>query len=169
MQEKFESCQLLYLNMICHTDNNKLYYENKTLSKRFPKRVPMTKWIGRHLEIKSIIRGNITDVKIENMHFINKKLINCNGYVKKDKVKNISPTEPDYKDYYIIHYYSKSTEEFIDKIIKGDVYSTTTHHTLHRVEKYFNQSEMTIEKIDMIEKSTKLNLSKFRKQLEEEK
>ena len=36
-QEKFEGCQLIYLNMICHTDNNKLYYQNQPLGKGFPK------------------------------------------------------------------------------------------------------------------------------------
>jgi len=34
-----------------------------------------------------------------------------------------------------------------------------------RVEKYFNQSKLTKEKVDMIEKATRLNLSKFRQKL----
>ena len=167
MQPKFEACQLIYLNLICHTDNNKLYYENKPLAERFPERVPLTKVAGKKLFIKSIIRGNITGMKIENMHYINRKYQNCNGYGNKNKVNNVSPTEPNYENYYIIHYYSKSTEEFISKLTRGDAVSTSTGYYLHRVKKYFDQSEMTKEKLDMIEKATKLNLSKFREQLKE--
>ena len=167
MQPKFENCQLIYLNMICHTDNNKLYYENKPLSVRFPKRVPITKWGGKKLEIKSIIRGNISYFKLENMHTLNPKLENCNGYGNRNKYRSFAPTEPDYKHYYIIHYYSKSTEEFINKLNRGDAFSTSKEYYLLRVEKYFNQSEMTKEKIDMIEKGTKLDLSKFREKLEQ--
>ena len=167
-QPKFEKCQLIYLNSICHTDNNKLYYENKSLSERFPERAPMTKHGGKYLVIKSIVRGNITNIGFNNVHLFNSKLINCNGYGNRDKFdKSVSylSTEPDYTTYYVDHYYSKSTEEFINKLNRGDAFSTSTEYYLHRVEKYFNQSEMTKEKIDMIEKGTGLNLSKFRQQL----
>ena len=167
MQPKFDNCKLLFLNMICRTDNNKLYYENKSLSERFPVNVPITKWGGKKLEIKSMIRGNISGFQIENMHTLNPKLENCNGYGNRNKYRCFAPTEPDYIHYYIIHYYSKSTEEFINKLNRGDAFSTATEYYLQRVEKYFNQSEMTKEKIDMIEKGTKLDLSKFREQLKQ--
>ena len=70
-QKKFEGCQLVYLNMICHTDNNKLYYQNESLAKRFPKIVPKTKYLGKNLEVKSIIRGKITNMVIKNKNTIN--------------------------------------------------------------------------------------------------
>ena len=161
-QRKFKRCQLIYLNMICHTDNNKLYYENKSLAERFPERVPRTKYLGMNLEIKSIIRGNIKNMYVENMHTITEKFINCNGYGNKNKTDIFFSTEPDYDNYYINHYYSKSTEEFINKINRGDAFSTDIKYIMQRVEKYFNQSIMTLEKIEMIEKGIKLNLSKFK-------
>ena len=164
-QNKFKGCQLIYLNMICHTDNNKIYYENKSLAERFPERVPRTKYLGKNLEIKSIIRGNITNMKIENMHTITNKFINCNGYGNKNKNLIFFSTEPDFDYYYINHYYSKSTEEFINKINRGDAFSTSTEYIMQRIEKYFNQSIMTLEKIEMIEKGIKLDLSKFKKSL----
>ena len=36
-QRKFNKCQIIYLNWRLHTDNNKMFYENKKLFERFPK------------------------------------------------------------------------------------------------------------------------------------
>ena len=164
-QSKFENCQLICLNLICHTDNNKLYYENKSLSERFPEIVPITKHDGKFLEVKSIIRGNISNLGKIHIHILSNDLINCNGNGHKNKFYRHFSTEPDYTNYYIDHYFSKSTEEFINKLNRGDAFSTSTEYYLYRVGRYFNQSELTKEKVDMIEKATRLNLSKFRKKL----
>ena len=51
-EERFNKCNLIYLNLLCHTDNNLLYYENKSLAERFPQISPLTKLGGRLLEIK---------------------------------------------------------------------------------------------------------------------
>ena len=51
-KKQFENCQLIYLNLICHTDNNLLKYENKSLEERFPE-VVSNKNIS--LEVKFII------------------------------------------------------------------------------------------------------------------
>ena len=71
-------CQLIYLNLICHSDNNLLYYENKSLAERFPERVSRKYLGGYRLEIKSILRGHIPNVTIYSNHILTKKLINCN-------------------------------------------------------------------------------------------
>ena len=36
-KRSFDKCDIIYLNHIIHTDNNKIYYENKSLFERFPK------------------------------------------------------------------------------------------------------------------------------------
>ena len=62
--------------------------------------------------------------------------------------------------YYIDHFFSKSTEELIDKIRKGDC----RYHKSQRQKKlgrYFNQSDVNIEKIDLIEKRLKINIHKY--------
>ncbi len=99
------------------------------------------------------------------MHTITNKFINCNGYGNKNKTFIFFSTEPDFDYYYIHHYYCKSTEEFINKINRGDAFSTSIEYIIQRVEKYFNQSIITLEKIEMIEKGIKLDLSKFKKSL----
>ena len=38
-QEKFDGCQLIYLNMICHTDNNKLTVSKKISRKSLKNKI----------------------------------------------------------------------------------------------------------------------------------
>ena len=160
---KFIPCEVIYLNLICHTDNNLLYYDNRSLAERFPQTVPKHKKGGYRLEIKSILRGHIPNIEIKSNHLLNTELKNCNGYGNKNRYfYNTYTNENDYTHYYIDHYYSKSTEEFIDKINKGDVYITTLKYFMEKVDKYFHQSEITKEKIDFIESKTGLNLSIYR-------
>ena len=90
----FNYCDYIRLNNIYHSDNNNLYYINKTLSERFPEIILNMK----KYPIKTILKGNITGIKITNVHFLsqNKKIKACNGFgnlVKKinlyaDKVDN---------------------------------------------------------------------------------
>ena len=36
-KSNFNKCNIIYLNHIIHTDNNQLYYQNKSMVERFPK------------------------------------------------------------------------------------------------------------------------------------
>ena len=93
-QQKFEQCQIVYLNWRLHTDNNKIFYENKDLFERFPNYYNRSDYfIG-----KSIIKGNIENISFDSPHYIEKKLNRCSD------------------SYFIEHYEFKSTEEFIRKI-----------------------------------------------------
>ena len=160
-EKKFSKCEIIYLNLIVHTDNDQIYYENKSLIERFPETVPITKQQGKILEIKFILRGHLKKLKIKNQHYGNKKLKNCNGFGKPNTRERLYTKEPDYKYYYIDHYYSKSTEELIEKILKGDCrYNSRIKY--NKIERYFNQSNPTKEKIDLIEQRLGLDLSKYK-------
>ena len=169
-EHKFDECQLIYLNLICHSDNNLLYYENKSLAERFPERVSRKYLGGYRLEIKSILRGHIPNVTIYSNHILTKKLINCNGYGNRNKFYyDVYSSQNDFKHFYIDHYYSKSTEEFIGKINKGDAWINTPEFILGKIDKYFSQSKMTEEKLNFIENKTRLNLSKYWEKLKNDK
>ena len=158
IEKKFKDCQIIYLNLVCHTDNNLLYYQNESLFKRFPHINKKMK-----LEVKSIVRGNLTKLRINHLHTCNNKLINCNGFGHKNKIRSIFATERDFKYYYIDHFYSKSTEEFINKLKRGDLYKTSNNYLLHKIKKYYLQSNLTKEKIEFIENRTGFDLSKYKK------
>jgi len=159
----YNNCEIIYLNLICHTDNNKLYYEDKPLAERFPEKVPFNKLGGRKLEIKFILRGHIPNITIDNVHRGNTKNKNCNSFGHSNKYYVIYATEPDYKYYYIDHYYAKSTEEFINKInYKASPIFNSVDFLYERINKYFSENELTFQKIQMIENGTGLNLSKYK-------
>ena len=67
---------------------------------------------------------------------------------------------PDFKYYYIDHYYSKSTEEFINKINRGGgvLYNSTRNKYL-RLNLYFRFNKITMEKINYISQKANLNAS----------
>ncbi len=155
-------CQRIQLNWIFHTDNNQLYYENKSLAERFPSREMEArgKKIGGPHGIKSILRGNIT------MHILSSNLISCDGFGNFKDILGISTNVSDFYYYYIDHYYCKSTEEFIKKILKSDVFHMLNDNIKYlKLNVYFALNEITKEKLDYIEKETHLNLSIFRNKI----
>ena len=160
-EKKFSHCQLIYLNLVIHTDNEQLFYENRSLFERFPNIVPKNKPQGKELEIKFILKGHIPNIIIKNQHYCNYKLKNCNGFGKTNSSHFLYTKEPDYDYYYIDHFFSKSTEELIHKIIKGDCrYKQNIKY--NKIKRYFNQSNRTYEKIKLIEKRLGINLFKFK-------
>ena len=116
-EPKFNKCQVIQLNWVMHTDNNLVHYNNKSVVERFPE-IGIS--LNNSIDIKSIIRGNI-NTNIVSMHYLSPKLINCDGFGNKKEINNFFSQKRDKKFYYINHYYTKSTEEFIEKMMKGCV------------------------------------------------
>ena len=89
-KRNFGKCNIIYFNHIIHTDNNKIYYQNKSLVERFPK-IENFKNINMSYQprtvlldvTKFIIKGNLTNFKFESPHFINNIKNTCNGFEKK--------------------------------------------------------------------------------------
>ena len=157
----FKNCEIIHLNIINHSDNDNLYYENKSLIERFPSIVPLKQ---SQVSVKSIVRGHMDNLRVTWIHWINDKFKGCNGFG--------GPTDLDHGNdflYYVIdHYYSKSTEEFINKINRGDIWRNTQDYINHRTEKYLNQNHITLEKIEMLERGIKVNLSKYKERLKKQ-
>ena len=167
-EKKFDKCQRIQLNWIFHTDNNLIYYDDRALAKRFPIREPKARGQkkGGIQGIKSILRGNIS-IDINNAHTLAKNLTVCDGFGNLKDIQTIVTNVSDFEFYYIVHYYCKSTEEFINKLMRGSVaYGYDKEHMLKRINMYFSYNEINLEKINLIEKYTNLNLTKFRQRLE---
>ena len=163
---KFIKCQRIQLNWVFHTDNNLLYYENRPLKERFPEIEDKAK---RNLNytsqgIKSILKGHIPHIKINCVHSLNSKLKICDGFGNIKQFNGIITSQPDFNNYYIDHYNFKSTEEFINKINKGDALFYKDNQ-LDRIRVYFGINKITIKKIQLIEKGTGLNLSEIKNKL----
>ena len=164
-RKKFNKCQRIQLNFLFHTDNNFLYYENRSIKERFPireKKARGKKKAGYSV-IKSIVKGNLTIPYIDNPHTINNELISCDGFGRIKIVENITTNTSDFEYYYIIHYFSKSTEEFIKKIMRGSAFhGFDIKKKIARIREYFSINDITLEKINFIENITKINCSIYR-------
>ena len=121
--------------------------------------------------VKTIIRGNLKGVKFKTTHWLNRKLIGCNflgKIIKPSKnVKILTDFNKSFfKLYYIDHYSFKSTEEYINKINKGDgIYGFNKKIQYHKINLYFKYNKITKEKIFFIENKTGLNLNKYKLKL----
>ena len=172
ISNKFMKCESIQLNWVHMSDNNKIYYENKTLKERFPakgKNVLKYKY-NRICFVKTIIRGHLKNINITNNHFLSKEVKACNGFGKKPKLKNILSLKPDYEYNYIKHYYTKTVQEFIEKIKRGDLLRGNKHDVIEwAIEKFFYINKITKKKIEYIQKylGPQYNLSKYLDLLEE--
>ena len=160
--KKFIKCKKIYLNWVIHTDNNLLKYDNRSLHERFPKFKPLKrnkKYIGTG---KTIIRGGIKNIRIREVHVLDKKIPRCNSQGK--IIKSGKGGYIDFENYFIEHYYFKSLEEFILKIKKGDTYfGHNKGFIMHRLKRYFMINDITLKKIEFLENKLKLNLSNYKK------
>ena len=162
-QKKFQKCESIYLNWVIHTDNNLLYYDNRTLYKRFPN-IYKNKDFCRG---KTILKGNIRrKLVFQSTHILDHKIGRCNGFGKIIKIRNFNCKTPDFKFYYIDHFYSKSTEEFVNKVIKGDgIFGDNKNQIYGRIKFYFSKNIITLEKINLIKQKSGLNISLVKNKL----
>ena len=166
IEKKFNSCQKIYLSLVFHTDNDLLHYENKTVQKRFPIVKYSTKHEPKYRYVKSIIRGHIPNVKFQSPYSLINNINGCNGRGQEVELNSFKMEEEYYDNYYIDHYFSKSLDEFIEKLKRGDVNKGKDSNSLKDIfGNYFEYNKMTKEKIEYIEKGTGLDLSEYKKLL----
>lgn len=161
-ENKFKKCKKIRLNLVYQTDNNFIFYQNESLLKRFPN---FNHNIKTYI-VKSILRGNISGIKIYQVHYLNKKIIGCNGFGNIVNQTNSVADIIDLNYFYIKHYAFKSTEEFINKILRGDaIRGFKKKNILHKIDIYFRYNKITLEKIIFIEKKIGIRLDKFKKKI----
>ena len=165
-EKKFDKCELIYFNCLRHTDNDLLFYDNRTLEERFP----IILWNSTMYTMKTIMRGNIANnIRFTTSHWLNRGLkggcdVEGRVVIPKRKVRlGYKINHPRFKLYYIDHYCFKSTEEYINKINKGDgIFGYNNRIKMHKINLYFGYNRITNEKISFIENKTGLNLSRFK-------
>jgi hypothetical protein len=169
-RDVFKNCEIIRLNWVHHTDNNLIYYDNRPLHIRFPEVEPNARNNDNRSRscVKSILRGHIPNVIINCVHKLTKKLKGCNGFGNPEVINGIKTNNSDFRFYYIDHYYSKSVEELVEKLNKGDVFKGQNIAFKYiRINSYFKRNNITFEKISFIENHTKLNLTKYKIKLQQ--
>ena len=164
-ENKFNKCKKIYLNWVFHTDNDLVYYKKGPLKKRFPE-IERDALINKNYmqKVKSILRGNISNFLISNhshtSHVITDSVDACNGFGKNIKLNfEYLMKNSDTKYFYIDHYYSKSTEEFVKKLNKGSaVNGQDEKFKLFRIFRYFNINKIKNNKFLYFLKNVKIKL-----------
>ena len=159
---KFKKCDFIKIHWIQPTDNNLLHYDNRTLIERFK---------GPYLKdthIKTLVRGNIEGLHydIHSPSSSPKRNISCSNIGKKYKYNKIlfnDVFEINYDKAFIIHFKYKSTEEYINKYKRGYSNWFNSKFLSMRIEEYFKDNEVTLEKVEYMEKELKLNLSEYKR------
>jgi hypothetical protein len=160
--KRFEKCELVFFNWMFYNDNNLIKYDNRTLNERFKKPTKMS------IQGKSFVRGGNKKLLIPstlifgiNIHSV------CNSKGEKLTKIEVSPLA------YIKHYYTKTVEEFCNKINKGNAHFHKNHPYYFnvinsRIHLFFTLNEITVKKIKILEKCTKLNLIDYKNKLKSE-
>jgi hypothetical protein len=110
--KKFKKCETILLNWVMYGDNNLLKYDKRPMIERFTK--PIMKWSRG----KSIVRTNINRLIISSTLIIGINTnyfcdSNGNRLFPKTFSKFIIPNKP---EAYIKHFFTKTAEEFCNKI-----------------------------------------------------
>ena len=136
----FKKCQSVLINWKYYGDNNQLYYQPKPLKERFTKSLNIEE--NKKLKkdkfffsaAKTIVRGGLNIIWELLPHYLN-NTINCrpDGSI----INNyFSPYQ--YQIAYIKHYITKSTEEFIERLNRGDVLNEINkNYIFYRIYNYY--------------------------------
>ena len=157
----FKSCQSIIINWKYYGDNDKIFYEPKPLRERFINPINITEEIMNNTYIycaaKTIVKGGLHLNWGHFPHYL-KNTINCrpNGSILKDYF-----TPPDYSNAFIKHYTTKSTEEYIEKLNKGDVYENSDiYYVTYKLKYYyFLFNKINKKKIELIKNKLKYKIN----------
>ena len=166
---RFNQCDTIKINWLCYGDNEILYYENKNVQKRFQKHSNLTRC---NSEIKSIIKINNNSKILWGNGMAHRPIINVNkscdsaGNLRKYTDWMVNP--PQHKYAYLKHYFSKSTEEYAKKILRGDaaiLRNNDTSFYARSMKRYFALNSFSMEKIFIFEKILNVSLKKALKKI----
>ena len=160
----FDKCESIGINWLIYSDNNLLFYDNRTVLERFTS--PSYNDVDNKF-VKSIIRGNLNKKLFSpgtSSHVPEKRVIICNSEGKRLKYHDrFSVKPPLFKNAYLMHYNTKTVEEYIKKIRRGGNMNAI-FDVDERIERFFSHNNFTEEKLKMFESAFNKTFFKFHKQ-----
>ena len=147
----FDKCEAILFNVLVHTDNNLVHYDNRPLNERFTE--PNYDLEANSL-VKAIVRGNLNktiylDGKPNNSPVKGVEICDSKGR----KIERYDPyyLDPPVFDYgYLKHYTTKTAEEYITKILRGTP-GGHPNNMDYRVELFFKFNKYSEEKMKIFE------------------
>ena len=159
-KNSFKKCNIIYLNNVIHTDNDQLYYYNDSLFKRFPY-VNVIANKNDTVLVKMILKGNLSNIRFTNPHILmDSNYSGCNSFGNITEYKDM---KYDNDNYYFDHFYFKSSEEYLEKLMRGDaLYGAKRGFNSKWFKLYFKYNKATKQKLDYFENKTGFNLTEYR-------
>ena len=158
---KFKRCSSILINWKYYGDNGNLYYEPRPLQERFTKPFyfNIKHNINQYLYSagKTIVRSGLNLSWEHFPHYLkNGPICRPNGNILKNYL-----SRPQYYNAYIKHFATKSTEEFIERVIRGTVNSNqTSEYLMFKIKDYyFLFNKFNKEKKFMFEKKFNISLA----------
>lgn len=159
--KSFDKCNVIYLNQVVRTDNDQIYYYNKSLFERFP--ISTLNYDKRIGISKIILRGHLSKIKITNPHILVNEY-QCNSIGKLNN--KLKPDDFFNNNFYYDHFLYKSSEEYLNKLLKGDaIFGKKKGFSLQWIFFYFSVNKKTKEKLDFFQNKTGIDLSFYIKSL----
>ena len=166
-KQVFDKCDFIKFHWVCSTDNNLIHYEPKPLFERF------TGPFIKYRYIKTMIRGNIPNLTywVHSPNYSPVRNITCENTGEKINYKDINFERKlpiNIEKAFIIHFRYKSTEEFVMKYKRGysDWFGKGLQNFLNtNLADYLDNNDLTMEKIEYLEKELKVNLQKYKNKL----
>ena len=160
----FKKCESISINWLIYTDNNLLFYENRSVVERFTSPNYKT---SENRVVKSIVRGNLNKIvfyPFTQHHVPDKRLHICNSLGKIIRRYNrLNVKIPLLKYTYLMHYSTKTAEEYINKLKRGE-YGNREYNIIDRINKFFEYNNYTEEKLKMFAKAFNKTFNKIRYQ-----
>ena len=155
--EIFNKCQTIFFNWIIYNDNNLIMYDKRNLLERF------TNQTEKVDAGKSFVRGNIKNLIIPSTHIPGINVFNfCNSNGELIYPINFFRNKFEKKPKaFIKHFYTKTAEEFCDKIKRGDAHFHKNHNDYQnnlnaKWKSFFKLNEKTDEKVKILKKCLKI-------------
>ena len=149
--ERYNKCESIVFNWLVYGDNDLVYYDNRTLLERFTK--PDYKRPA-NIFIKSIVKGNLNITVFmpgSSNHVPNKQLYICDSKGDKFKFNPYTLKPPQFDYAYLIHFSTKTAEEFVEKTKRGFP-GNLKLNIEGRLNLFFRYNKFTEEKFKLFEK-----------------
>ena len=161
---KFKKCDFIEYYWVLPSDNNLIYYDSRPLFERFN-----GSFVKSSL-FKTMVKGKISNLSYAvhsiKYHLDNKNFCNNEGNkISGEFIPHLDQKLININKAYIIHFRFKSTEEFVKKCKRGYNYwlgKRERQFLLELLDWYFWVNEITLEKINYIEKELNVSLITYR-------
>ncbi len=151
---RYEQCVTIKINFLFYSDNELLYYDNRTLQERFTKALynhPSNYWLK--VTVRGGLKTNYWSVKC-TPHTSHSDYPSCNSEGRRIKF-NSGAHKPNFNYAALNHYYTKSTEEYLIKSFRGSALNKvhwTEKRKKFKFNLYFHYNKRTKEKEQLLKR-----------------